>query len=137
MKKELCHHCGASMMMNCAALSMHALRCLAKAAQHSEPFQTKDLRLTKTEYPNVTKLKYWGFIRRVGKKHWQITDDGLDFLRGKTMQPSKIWYFRDKIVRTDGFINVWDIVEEQESREKYIELMRPVLGEFQTKLSFF
>ena len=29
-------------------------------------FQTADLKLNRTEYPNFTKLKYWGFIERRG-----------------------------------------------------------------------
>lgn len=135
-KKELCQHCGASMMMNAAILSKHALRCLVKAARHQGAWETKQLNLTKTEYPNVTKLKYWGFIRAVGRKRWEVTTQGLAFLRGETSAPSRIMYFRDRVIRRDPDIHVWDIVDETESREKYIAMMTPVLGEIQPKLQF-
>jgi len=137
MRKSVCEHCGASMMMNCATMSKHAARCLWKAFIHSEQigrreFKTADLKLNRTEYPNFTKLKYWGFIERRGN-YWRVTERALQFLRGDITVPAKIWYFRDEPQSTDGEVHITTIVDEHESREKYVELMRPYIGEMQMR----
>lgn len=97
MRKSVCEHCGASMMMNCATMSKHAARCLWKA-----------------------------FI-------WRVTERALQFLRGDITVPAKIWYFRDEPQSTDGEVHITTIVDEHESREKYVELMRPYIGEMQMR----
>lgn len=129
-KKLPCPHCGASMAMNYYSLNKTLLRALIKLVRDG------GMSMTHIEKSVYTKLKYWRFIRQItttdGDKKWLVTDLGKQFLAGKTSAPKELTYFRDNVVEMTGEIFVWQIVSEPESRQKYVDMMRPFLGTIET-----
>lgn len=123
--KELCPHCGASMMANTYTMNRTLLRALAKML--AKPGPARDTGMTKSEYSVYTKLKFWGFIARIEDGEWFVTGAGRDFLAGLMPAAKEITYFRNKLVGTTGSAFVWDILPTEESKQKYRELMRPIL----------
>jgi len=62
------------------------------------PFQ-----LTKDEWTNFTKLRYFGLVAHADEKnrrsgYWLLTLNGGRFLRGEIVVPAQVKTFRDKIV---------------------------------------
>lgn len=127
MEKELCVHCGASMMMNKYTLNKTLLRSLVKIAMNpGKP--ARECSMNKSEFANYTKLKYWGLIQKLEDGLWTITPTGTLFLRGDLDLYEQVVYFRDKAVRYDGkFVNAFSIVGSEESKQKYREMMESYL----------
>lgn len=124
--KELCQHCGASMMKNFYTFNKTLLRALAKVARNpGQPI--RDVGLTKSEYANVSKLKFWGFLVKADDGLWTVTELGLAFLRGQVAADKEIAYFRNEVVERQGKVFVWDIISTEESKQKYREFMQPYL----------
>lgn len=126
MKKELCAHCGASMMINSYSMNRTLVRALSRLVL--KPGRARDSGMSKSEYSVYTKLKFWGFIRRLEDGLWDVTDAGRDFLRGKIPAHKEIFYFRDRLVETKGEVYVGEVLPTEESKQKYREMMVEPLG---------
>lgn len=126
-KKELCPHCGASMMVNKYTFNMTLLRALAKMARNPGK-KFVEMGMSKSEYANAAKLKFWGFISKQEDGLWLVTNDGYSFLRGEIKAPKEISYFRNRIVDTKGMTDVNGILPTEESKQKYREWMEPING---------
>ena len=124
-KKERCPHCDASMMTNKYTLNTTLLGALSKM-QRAGNRKIQEMEMTKSEYANYTKLKYWGFITRLDDGIWRVTENGYKFLLGERNAPREVVYFRDKVLEEVGNISVWDIVKTRESKQKYRDLMEPL-----------
>lgn len=129
MNKKLCPHCGASMMKNSYTMNKTLIRALVKLVRDpGKPI--KDLGMSKGEYANVSKLKYWGFAFKSEDGIWWATSLGKMFLSGKYKAAKTVEYFRDEVVSQEGECDVWNIMPTEESKQKYRELMTPYLGEY-------
>lgn len=124
--KDLCYHCGASMMKNHYSFNRVILRALVKLFR-SQGIKSKDLNLTKSEYANFTKLKHWGLIWKQEDGLWFCTKKAEDFLSGKIKIPKEIYYFRNKVIEEIGHVGVYEIIPTEESKQKYREMMRSYL----------
>ena len=73
-----------------------------------EPINLKDLGLTRNEWDNFQKLRYWDLVRKhvdsKGKRKggfWEITEEGKRFLCGGSIY-SHVWTYRGERVEYDG-----------------------------------
>ena len=105
------------------------------------PLNIKELCLTRNQWDNFQKLRYWDLVFQVEvdgqrkKGVWQITPLGMAFLFRETRVPNHVWTYRGRTVRTaETMVWVTDVVEWYEKREDYIATMRPVDGSDQMDL---
>ena len=59
-----------------------------------------DLSLTKNQYNNFNKLKYFGLVIKESNGRWGIDVDGWGFLSGAMRAHKKVRTFRNKVVET-------------------------------------
>lgn len=126
-RKELCEHCGASMMVNKYSLNKTLLKALFKMARNPNK-KAREMGFDKSEYAVYTKLKFWNFIERLADSEWVVTDLGWRFLRGEVKAPKEITYFRNEVKEKIGSIFAADIFPTEESKQKYREAMIPLSG---------
>lgn len=124
---EKCEHCGANLKKWWHTLTPGLVRDLVKLrmAIHSKGENdihiAQEMGLTKSEYNNFQKLRYFGLVAKVrveGKRNqgrWLLTHRGALFLDGKISVPSKVQTFRNRISdRTGEFIKISDIYKSFE-----------------------
>lgn len=117
MKTTRCPTCGASTNEYKHGLSKPLVQGLtALASSGGGPINLKALGLTRTQWDNFQKLRYFGLVEQVavsGKRQagvWKITQLGLDFLAGKVVVPKFAWTFRGDVVRTEGpYITITEV----------------------------
>lgn len=124
-KKELCPHCGASMMINKYTLNVTLLNALSKLARNPGKM-ARECGFDQSEYSVYTKLKYWGFITQLDDGIWLVTNKGREFLTGTLSAPREVQYFRDEIVGfSSDTTTAFQILPTEESKQKYREYMEP------------
>lgn len=124
-KKELCPHCGASMMINKYTLNLTLLRALIKLARNPGK-STRECGFNTSEYSVYTKLKFWEFIVQLEDGIWIVTKRGQEFLTGMLSVPKEVRYFRDEIVDfSSETTTAIQILPTEESKQKYREYMEP------------
>jgi hypothetical protein len=95
--KENCPHCGQSVMKHKHSLSLAMVETLAKSLSGDFHLR-KDLNLTKNEYHNFQKLKYFKLVEMTGKAgYWKLSDKGSLFLSGKLSVPKWVQTFNNKV----------------------------------------
>lgn len=131
MKKELCPHCGASMMINRYSMNKALVRALFKLSKRPGVVAGK-IGFTRVEYSVYTKLKFWELIEPTGVEDgmWGVTDLGRRFLRGDVAVPKHIGYFRNRLVERseDERVTIRGVFPTEESKQKYRELMTSFEG---------
>ena len=97
-----------------------------------EPFHLqKTSSLTKNQYNNFQKLRYWGIIEKEESKSgwWRITSQGRLFANNKIKIPKSVWTFNNKVVKTVGSIFIEECTGQWRKREDYIQDMKPAIKE--------
>lgn len=81
----------------------------------------KDLDITKVEYNNLQKLRFFGLIHHYEEKGkrvegcWLITRLGGDFLNGEVAIPKRVKTFRNHIVERDSNkLFIHEVIESKE-----------------------
>lgn len=120
MPKETCPHCGAAMTEYVHSLTPGLVKSLVKFGEAISCKGTNDIHLqtevdlTKNEYNNFQKLRYWGLVHHVDKSNiksgrWLLTKLGGQFLRNEIGMPKKVKTFRNKkIAQWDTTISIKD-----------------------------
>ncbi len=138
MKKEVCQYCGASMMKHSQNFSKalgSILLTLACKFKEEEPFHPqRDIILSKNQYNNLQKLRYFGLIKKVYTNglrdggFWCLTGLTKYVLNGKKI-PKKKWTFRNEVVgRSNEEITLYEAVGSYEIPEQWAEKAEPVGG---------
>lgn len=91
--------------------------------------KARDMGMTKSEFANYTKLKFWGFIKKLDDGLWIVNESGIDFLHNKIRVAKEITYFRNRVIKSDGFVKADEILDSPESKQKYREYMESVNGQ--------
>lgn len=105
--KELCPHCGASMKEYVHSLTPGLVKSLVKFGEAIKCKGINDIHLqtevdlTKNEYNNFQKLRYWGLVHHADKENiksgrWLLTSNGSRFLKGEIKMPKKVKTFRNQ-----------------------------------------
>jgi hypothetical protein len=107
--KECCPHCGASLMKHSQNFSKALggiLLTLAYKFPEGQPFHAqRDIGLSKNQFNNMQKLRYFGLIKKVytdGKRDggfWCLTGLVKYVINGKAI-PKVKWTFRNHVVES-------------------------------------
>ncbi len=121
--KEYCEECGASTARYKQILSKGIVVPLLKMANKVKQTNlndiriSKDLELTKSEYNNFQKLRYFGLIAKVkidgnvNKGRWLITARGWAFLDGKEAVHNYVVTYRNIIEeRSEEKVMIQDVL---------------------------
>jgi hypothetical protein len=140
-KKKLCDHCGASMIVNYYAMNKALIGALHKIAVKPGGGKACEFGFSRVEYSVYTKLKWWGLITPYGDDEgcWMITPNGTEFLAGEIRVPKKVGYFRNRLVEStiDEEIYIDQVKGGSESRRKYVEQMREFVSNKTDQLPLF
>lgn len=91
--------------------------------------------LTKSEYNNFQKLRYFALVAKIADKpgHWLITRRGRDFLRESKKIPGKVLIFQNHIQdRGSDLVSIADVLRTE---ERYWLMHDDFLGSETTALS--
>lgn len=134
-QKKVCEHCGASMMEYKHGLSGGLVAGLVRLFRHRKPINLKHLKLTRNQWDNFQKLRYWDLVRKYtppdeapkGKGGvWTITQRGIDFVRGTLQVPKFVWTYRGEMRRFEGEeIYIWHVDPQYKTRPEYAEEALP------------
>lgn len=122
-----CPHCGAKLLEHRHSLNTGLVEGLRKLAAVEGPINLKLLGLTRNQWDNFQKLRYWGLVRQVrdGDQRrrgvWEATAEGRAFLAGALAVPRRVRTFRGTVVAGEGgTIRVADVgVKAYRQREHY------------------
>lgn len=136
--KKICIHCGASMMEHRHSISIAMIVGLEMISKFELNVNIKELGLTRNQWDNFQKLRYWGLVRKFydsdGNRlggHWTCTAKGRDFLAGKIKIPRVVWTYRGEFVRAEEeAAYVFEIDQGYKIREEYADESRPHQTEF-------
>lgn len=129
-EKETCPHCGASMVEYKHGLSKGLLIGLLRLFEKGRPVNLKFLQLSRNQWDNFQKLRYWGLVEKYRVKNpnsdeqkggvWTITAAGIDFCTGKLAVPRYVWTYRGDAKRFDGVpVKIADVDEGYRKRLDY------------------
>lgn len=132
--KIICSHCGATMMEYRHTLSEALVIGLIRLGQYKYPVNIKELKLTRNQWDNFQKLRYWGLCGQVkdteGKRKngvWGMTLRGRKFLKYEIAIPHAVYTYRGNRVRYDesNFRSIIDVLPGYRYREDYINDAEP------------
>ncbi len=126
---KICKECGAKLMEHPHSLSAGLVSGLKKLAAVKNPINLKKLDLTRSEWYNFQKLKYWKLIVKAKREdgsnitgEWQVTDIGKKFVAGRIKVPRKVYTFRGKATRWVGpsiSIGGAEMIKRYKKKEDY------------------
>lgn len=126
--KQLCPHCQAAMVEYRHSLSVGLVQGLIRLAESGAKGEKnlRDLHLTRTQWDNFQKLRYWGLVEKVGERRkggvWRITRKGWDFLAFKCPIQRVVVTYRGEAQRFEGPLAfVHEIVEGYQYRGDYAD----------------
>ena len=98
-----CSQCGAKTVEYPHSLGTHHVvaLCLLKMAGGG-PLNLKTLSLTRNQWDNFQKLRYWGLASSPKRGLWEITTLGRRWLAGTTLVNKRVWTYRGNTVSFDG-----------------------------------
>lgn len=122
MKKEFCPHCRQPVMKHKHQFSRALAEILLLVAEKYGPGQPfniqKDLTfLTKNQYTNVQRLKYWGLIEKHFEDHervkrqWNLTEFARSLIMSEVKIPIWVLVFNDQVEeRSENHISLYDTI---------------------------
>lgn len=131
---EECPMCGASTLEHQHSLSRALVEGLVKLAEAGGgPLNLRDLGLTRNQWDNFQKLRYFELVRQVtidGKRKrgvWEITADGWSFLGGRAV-PRTVWTFRGEPTRrSDDTVTITTTLPGYQLREDWAQAALPMV----------
>ncbi len=108
--KIFCKHCGQRVRARWESLSKGLVFSLEKLGkrvaetQRNKVHLQNDLSLTKNEYNNFQKLRYFGLAVKVENKagYWLLTKRGLNFLSDEERVPKQVKVVDNRVVAYSG-----------------------------------
>lgn len=99
-----CPHCGSSTLEHRHSLTKGLVGALVQFAKtaSTNPINLKEAGLTRNQWDNFQKLKYWGLVEQHGNGVWQITKAGQQFLLGHLRQHKSVWTYRGDPIEWQG-----------------------------------
>ena len=129
---ESCAHCGGKMVEYLHTLTVALIESLARLAVAGGKAPLSELSLSRSQWTNFQKLRYWGLVGKAYDKEglrdrnaWEITRRGWRFLNGTERVPKLVWTFRGEFVRWEGaLMAIDDVIEGYWSRSDYAALRK-------------
>ncbi len=128
--KKRCPHCNAKMVEYRHSLNKSMVSALMTLAKRYKPTALQELPLSKTQFTNFQKLRYWGLVERTKEEgKWDVTYYGMRFLQGEVQTCKRVWTYRGEFKKSEGE-SVWfhDLSDEPYlKREDYAREAQRVL----------
>ena len=135
-KKHYCPHCGQPIMKHthCFNKSLGSIICqVAKKFPVNKPFHLqKDMMLTKNQYNNFQKLRYWELVEKYYRNgirqggYWYLTNKAIDLFKGAKV-PRQIITFNNKVMGcSDDNVGLSDAVGYYDIPEVWAARAEPV-----------
>ena len=124
-----CPHCDAKMVEYRHTFNKGLAHGLYELwAADGGPISLRSLRLTRTQWTNFQKLRYWGLVGRI--KHdgeWALTSQGLSFITQATPIQKWVWTYRGETIRFDGDTCFFHDVHEElyDQKPDYLSNAKP------------
>jgi len=128
---QKCDHCGAKMVEYRHSLSKSLVRALFKFWNVAglEPLNLKEADLTRNQWDNFQKLRYFGLVEQcepVKSGIWQVARRGEQFIFGEIGVPKTAITYRGEVVETCGDIQTFrEVTGYYYTREQYARNARP------------
>lgn len=128
----ICPHCNAKMVEYKHGLSKALVEGLTRLANKGIRVNIKDLGLTRNQWDNFQKLRYWDLVEKANPNGnqkggwWMVTILGIQFLKHGIAIPKTVVTYRGSRIRFEGenvFVN--QVVEGYMYRNDYIENSAP------------
>lgn len=118
-EKKICPHCKRSMEPNKQGLTRGLVMTLLSVYDQvgTKPFHLqKDVALTKNQYNNFQKLRYWGLVKKCADGGvWQIDRVGIEFLKDNVRLRKFLYTFNNAIVGDEGdFVKITDVLKDED-----------------------
>lgn len=107
-KIKICECCGAKMVEYKHILNKGLVSALYELGRYREPVALTELEITRNQWTNFQKLRYWGLVEKkrtmtgAGTGCWFVTSIGRDFINGSIAIPQIAWSFRGESIRLEG-----------------------------------
>lgn len=128
--KKVCSHCGASMVEYRHTFNEPLAEGLYRLYKADGPANLKVLELDRNQWDNFQKLRYWDLVdkfiddegNRVGGT-WYVTQQGKDFVEGRTTIQRNVFTYRGNRVRYEGKVVSFNGVhsEKYKTRSEYVD----------------
>lgn len=128
-KASLCPTCGAKTVEYKHTMSVALVEGLTRLSK-KQVANLKDLRLTRNQWDNFQKLRYWGLVEKfVDPKDqkrkggvWKVTTCGNNFLKGKLAVQKTVITYRGETKNYEGIlITAPDVIDGYKYRPEYAE----------------
>lgn len=105
-----CPHCDAKMVEYKHSFSKALAIGLGRLhSANGGPTNLKNLGLTRNQWDNFQKLRYWGLVAKAVREdgtrangEWVLTDKGVEFIEKGIGIPKSVWTYRGEAVRFEG-----------------------------------
>jgi hypothetical protein len=126
MSDKLCEHCGAKTVKYKHTFSKALAIGLYKLYQSGHtPINLKNLALTRNQWDNFQKLRYWGLVAQAHREdgtrlngEWFITPLGVDFIEKGTAIKKSVWTYRGVATEFEGDTCFFFDVHETEYKKR-------------------
>ena len=135
-KKEYCRCCRQPIMKHKHSFSKSLANILLQACNRFKigyAFHLqKDLKLTKNQYNNFQKLRYWGFVSKHfenGKRkggYWFLTCEAVRVIKEGKLFAKKVITFNNEVLETEGLICFKEAIGYYDIPEIWAERAVPV-----------
>ena len=115
-----CPHCDAKMVEYRHSFNQGLAQGLYELfAVGGGPISLRNLKLTRVQWTNFQKLRYWGLVIRTKEDgEWRLTAKGFDFITQGTTIPKWVFTYRGETVRFEGEACVFNEVHSPKYDKK-------------------
>lgn len=105
---EICECCGAKIVEYKHVLNKGLVDALFRLSKHNVPMPLTELDITRNQWTNFQKLRYWGLVDKAlhtdgtGTGNWFVTSLGRAFIDNQVSVNKNVWTFRGETVKNDG-----------------------------------
>jgi hypothetical protein len=124
-----CPHCDAKMVEYRHSFNQGLAQGLYELfAVGGGPISLRNLKLTRVQWTNFQKLRYWGLVIRTKEDgEWRLTAKGFDFITQGTTIPKWVFTYRGETVRFEGEACVFNEVHspKYDKKSDYVATATP------------
>lgn len=124
MAKEFktCDCCGARLVEYKHVLNAGLVDAFVELSKHAEPTALTELDITRNQWTNFQKLRYWGLVENTDKGTWFVTKFGHYWMEGRVDVQREVWTFRGNRVRfSSNWVSFSDVYDSAyRKRDDYV-----------------
>ena len=105
MENKTCECCGAKIVEYKHVLNVGLVNALFELSKYKYPTPLTDLDITRNQWTNFQKLRYWGLVAKevhvdgTGTGNWYVTAGGRAFIDNQLPCNKNVWTFRGNFQR--------------------------------------